>query len=218
MPDAGVPPPGGADDFEEAIRATVRERVSPARYQHILAVADLAGLLARHWGIGEGRARRAALLHDYARDMTEHELLRTAEAFGLTVSPFDRQHPGLLHGRIAAHIAQRDFRLDPVAGAAIAGHTTGRVGMGTFELLLFVADHAAEGRRGEGPPRWRELARTDLVAAAREIMDDLIKRSLKRGYAIAPQLAEARNDLLRRQGDAVVYSTEAPASVDLPQD
>lgn len=199
MPDAAGEQRLTQELDEEAIKQVVRERVSPARYEHVLAVADLAGSLAHRWGIDAARARRAALLHDYAREMSERELLEAAASLGVQVTPFERDHPGMLHGPVAARIARRDFGLDPEASAAIAGHTIGRAGMGTFELLLFVADHAAEGRGGDGPPRWREMARSDLVGAAREIMDDIIRRSLKREYAISPALVEARNDLLRRR-------------------
>jgi len=199
--------PSAATD-DGAIQAAVRERVSEERFAHILAVASLAGSLAHDWGIAEDRARRAALLHDYARDMTAPELLHAAGTHGLPVTPFERDHPGLLHGPVAAYVAGRDFGLDPEACAAIASHTVGRAGMETFELLLFVADHAAEGRRGHGPPRWREMARSDLVAVAREITDEIIKRSLKRGYSLSPVLVETRNDLLHRQGAAMVESSE----------
>ncbi len=196
------------------IQALLRERVSAERYAHILAVASLAATLSRDWGIDEDRARRAALLHDFAREMTELDLLQAAIDGGLPVTTFERDHPGLLHGPVAAYVAAREFGLDPEACAAIAVHTVGRAGMQTFDLLLFVADHAAEGRRGDGPPRWREMARSNLVDTAREIMDDVIKRSVKRGYAIAPVLVEARNDLLHRQREAMVQSSVPTTSHD----
>jgi len=183
---------------EEDIARTVERAVSARRFRHIRAVADLAGALASAHGRDAEQARRAALLHDYARERSLTQLLRDAEELRLPISDYERRNPGYLHGPLAAALAAREFDLDPESCAAIAGHTTGREGMGELELILFVADHAAEGRKGPNADRWRHEARADLELVAREMMDAQLVDSVREGWSIHPHLVEARNDLLDR--------------------
>jgi hypothetical protein len=62
--------------LEEA-DAFARSRLSKARYEHTLRVADTAENLALAHGLDADRARLAALLHDAAREMGSNQPANT---------------------------------------------------------------------------------------------------------------------------------------------
>lgn len=89
--------------------------------------------LARLYGVDEEKVCTAALLHDYAKQLPSDRLLAKAQAYGLEIGDFERAHPDLLHGPVAAKMAEEEFAIhDPDILEAITYHTTGKVGMGTL--------------------------------------------------------------------------------------
>ena len=73
-----------ADDF-------ARSRLSDARYEHTLRVADTAEDLALTHDHDGDRARLAALLHDAAREIGPNEFLKLADDWNLQVDESERQ-------------------------------------------------------------------------------------------------------------------------------
>ena len=177
--------------------------VSPRRCWHCRQVADLAVSLARRWGLDADAARRAGLLHDLYRvpaDQRDH-LVMLAAAEGIELPEWAGDDTGHLHGPLAAVAARREFGLPEVWCRAIAGHTTGAPGMSREEMVLYVADHACEGRRDPKVPHWRALAHQDLEAATEEMFTDLLQSLLSQGKLLWLPSVQARNELvLRRKG------------------
>jgi predicted HD superfamily hydrolase involved in NAD metabolism len=172
--------------------------VSPHRFWHCKQVANLAVSLASRWGLDVDGARRAGLLHDIYRENRE-EWGRMAAAEGIRLPAWagdDRTH---LHGPLGALVARRDFGLPEHWCRGIAGHTTGMPGMTREEMVLHVADHACEGRRGPEVPHWRVLAHQDLEAATLEMLTHLLQSLLKQGALLWTPTVLARNELLARR-------------------
>jgi predicted HD superfamily hydrolase involved in NAD metabolism len=191
---------GAPEDYDPAgvdpdIAPRLMELVSPRRFLHCKHVANLAASLARRWGLDENDARRAGLLHDIWRDRRD-EWRAAAEREGIPLPDWTGGDAGHLHGPLGALQARREFGLPEAWCRGIASHTTGGPGTSREELILFIADHAAEGRRKPQIPHWRDLAHQDLEAAAIEMYDELLGSLLQQGAPLWPPTVKARNTLV----------------------
>ncbi|CAN5700563.1 bis(5'-nucleosyl)-tetraphosphatase (symmetrical) YqeK [soil metagenome] len=184
--------------------AFARSRLSKARYEHTLRVADTAEDLALAHGLDADRARLAALLHDAAREMGPEEFLKLADRWNLQVGDPERQSPKLLHGPVAAGLARRELGIDDgeVLDAVMA-HTTGSPGMGPLALVLYVADKIEPARDYPSVVRLRRLAREDLDGAALEALRRATAHNEARGKATHPA---SRKTLDRLEADRAAQS------------
>lgn len=169
--------------------------VSPRRFRHCKHVASLAGSLARRWELDADAARRAGLLHDICRENRD-EWPSLAAREGISLPEWAGGDWVLLHGPLAAAVARREYVLPDAWVDAISGHTHGRGGMSREEMVLYVADHAAEGRTQPEVPGWRALAFEDLEAATCEMLTHLLRSLLDQGRPLWPPSVAARNTLL----------------------
>lgn len=133
------------------LEATLR----PGRFLHTLGVAYTAGNLALcHIGESEGkRARRAGLLHDCAKYLTDAEMITLCDQQGIHLSDIERENPALIHGKLGAYLARHRFGVeDEEICSAIFCHTTGKPGMTPLEKILYVADYIEPRRKIDGKP------------------------------------------------------------------
>jgi len=175
------------DTILEVADAFARSRLSDARYEHTLRVADTAEDLALTHDLDADRARLAALVHDSAREIGRDESLELAETWHLQVGDPERQSPKLLHGPVAAEMARRELGIDDEEVLeAIRAHTTGRPGMGPLALVLYVADKIEPARDYPSVGRLRRLAKEDLHTAALEALRRAVAHNEARGKATHP--------------------------------
>ena len=183
----------------EAVKAWLKERLSPHRYQHSLGVAETARALAGRYGADPDRAELAGLLHDVAREWKVDQLLEGANALGLPLTYMEEMAPmPCLHGPVGADAAQRAFGLDDAELLeAIANHTMGRERMSVLERVVFLAD-TIEPNRPELPyiVELRELAQQSLDLACRRAYDHTFEYLLRTGQPIHPVATAGRNWLL----------------------
>ncbi len=180
------------DRLLKAATGYARERLTDKRYDHTVRVAETAERLAGLHGLDPARARLAGLLHDLARETDGEELLRIATENGVPIGDPEREKPMLLHGPVAAEVAQMDLGVeDDAVLEAIRVHTTGAPGMGPLALAVFVADKIEPGREGEWVEGLRGLAERDLGVAARASLESSISYTEERGRAVHPRSREA---------------------------
>lgn len=184
-------------DIDEDIEPVLRDRISPKRIRHSVAVASLAEALATRHGLDPEGARRAGLLHDLWRE-EGFACLPEADRRGIALPHWADGNPVMLHGPLAAVEAGERFGLDQAWCDAIAVHTTGRHGMTPEDLVIYLADHACAGRKGPHVAALRELAYRDLELAACQMVDDLVSSLVGAGALLWLPAAEARNDLMVR--------------------
>lgn len=184
-------------DFQTLERA-LSSRVRGARLEHVYRVTDLATHLAGIHGLDPAPARAAGLMHDYARDMSDPELLALAEGWGLISDPSERDHPrALLHAPVAAALLEQEGLItDPAVLDAIRYHTTGAPQMSRLARLLWVADMVEPGRDFPGVPGLRELAHQDLDLALLAGLDHTLGYLITAGRRVHPLTMAARNWLL----------------------
>ena len=185
-------------DVRTELEAAVAELPAGLR-DHVLRVVTEARSLALRYDVDEERATLAALGHDLARGHTSADLLRQAEAAGLTPSDIERAQPILLHGPLSARLmAERFSIVDDDVLAAACYHTTARAGMSALERVIYVADkiEPEKARREPALGDARRLADSDLDAALRELLDYQVSRAVERGWPLHPDTVAARNELV----------------------
>ncbi len=179
--------------------SVLKKMLRPKRFDHSVSVARTAFSLAEKYGYDTSRAELAGLLHDYARDMSENDLLTVAENKGLISHPVERQVPVLLHGPVGAVLVKEDLGIiDNEILQAIACHTTGAPGMSLLAEIIYLADMIEPLRDYPGVDDLRSLAGSNLQAAVMAGLEASISYCIEAGKLIHPKSIEARNDILMK--------------------
>jgi predicted HD superfamily hydrolase involved in NAD metabolism len=110
-------------------------------------VAELCAELCGRFGYERGAGYFAGLGHDMAREMPVAGLAAEAEKAHLALSDYEKTHPVLLHGPVAAFFLRKMFGvLDEEILEAVRCHSLGAPDMGLLSKILFVADYCEPGR------------------------------------------------------------------------
>lgn len=142
--------------------ALLEERLPKHTVAHVLSVSDYVASLSHVLEIPCESAVTAGLLHDLKKGTPKGVLLREAAAYGLDISPTQRENPKLLHGPVAAEECRKKLGLnDEAAYEAIFWHTTGRPGLGLTGLALYFADYAEPLRARPEAARAREICESE---------------------------------------------------------
>lgn len=176
----------------------LQQRLTPGRYRHVCAVRSCAARLAEKYGESVEEAELAGLLHDYARELPESELLAIGEARGLIVSEVDRWLPLLLHAPVGAVLIEEELGItNPRILEAVAWHTLGHPDMGRLAGIIYIADMIADGRDYPGLERLRRVAEEDLDRALLLGFSLSMSYCLEKKSLIHPQTVAAWNHFLR---------------------
>ena len=164
------------DDVRKLTKA-MEETLSGKRFQHTLGVAYTAAAMAMKYGVDMKKALVAGLLHDCAKCMSDEKLLKLSEKENIEVTDVERRNPYLLHAKVGAMLANKEYDIDDEEILnAITYHTTGRPGMTDLEKIVFVADYMEPGRdKAPNLEKVRKLAFEDLDEAVRKILKDTLK-------------------------------------------
>lgn len=141
------------DDFLEHNHYThkLERHLSKKRYEHTLRVARVAHNLAHLHGYNSKKAVVAALLHDCAKNYTEHHLIHECEKHNLKLSHAEKDNPELLHAKVGAIIAKEHYHIDDSDILnAIRYHTTGRPNMSVLEKIVYISDYIEPKRKHKG--------------------------------------------------------------------
>ncbi len=172
----------------------LKSRVSLARFEHSLRVVEKAVSMTEGLSLDQEKLRLAALLHDYAKDMTEQELLALAGQYGIIICEAEKRQPDLLHGPVGAFLCRRDLKIeDEAILRAIYYHTTGSAGMSLLDKVVFLADLLEPGRTYEGVDELRRICEDDLDEGLLAAFDGTLQYVLRRKLLIHPLTVQARN-------------------------
>ncbi len=150
----------------DQIRELIKNRVPEKRFEHIRNVERTAVELARQYGVDVQKAALAALLHDAMRGLDHQSLLDLARKYGIAVDAYTRQHPGLLHGPLAACWAQSALGIhDEEVLSAVRAHTVGDDAMMPLTCILYLADAIEPSRDFPGVEQLRVAAKNNLYRA-----------------------------------------------------
>ncbi|MBR3468959.1 MAG: bis(5'-nucleosyl)-tetraphosphatase (symmetrical) YqeK [Lachnospiraceae bacterium] len=155
----------------------MEETLSGKRFQHTLGVAYTATAMAMKYDVDVKKALIAGLLHDCAKCMSDEKLLKLSEKENIEVTDVERRNPYLLHAKVGAMLASKEYGIDDEEILdAITYHTTGRPGMTDLDKIVFVADYIEPGRdKAPNLAKVRKLAFEDLDETVRKILKDTLK-------------------------------------------
>lgn len=161
------------------------------RRAHVDGTADTAFALAERWGADPEAARRAGILHDITKALTEQEQLHFCYEYGMMPTEFQYENPKLLHALTGAAVAERIFGESEPVVSAIRWHTTGRPEMTLLEKILYIADYMEPNRDFPGVETLRKLVWKDLDAAIFSGLDQAVAYLNAKGRIIDPDSLEA---------------------------
>lgn len=166
-------------DSNEII-ALLRQRLKESRLQHTLGVRDMAVKLAQRYGCDEEKAEKAALLHDFCKNLSTEESDLLVKKYDI-----DSRYLGntaLAHSKTAARVLEHEYGLDDrEILMAIDSHTVGRPNMTLLEKIIYVSDAIEPNRSFPGVEEFRRLAFEDLDKACIKILDQSIRYVLSKG-------------------------------------
>ena len=169
-------------DFEEKLKGMLKED----RFLHSLRVRDMAEKMAGIFGADKEKASIAGLLHDNAKNMDN--ILERCRDLEVRLDGYELKNPALIHAKLGEKTAMCEFGItDGEILSAIRNHTVGKVGMGLFDKIIFVADLAEPGRNFPDIETLRRLAFSDIDAAVLECVRGTIRVNKMREAVIHPE-------------------------------
>lgn len=158
------------------IRKKMEKELDAHRYEHTLGVAYTAARLAMVHGEDVQKAEIAGLLHDCAKCMSDEKRISVCEKNNIPISEAERANPGLLHAKVGAYLAEKEYDIqDEEVLLAIQSHTTGRPGMSALEKIIYIADFIEPGRKQDpNLPRIRKAAFEEIDKALLMILKDTL--------------------------------------------
>lgn len=172
------------------LRQQVDPWMKPSRIPHIRGVEQESVRLARRWGVDEGDAAEAGILHDITKRMKPDEQLHLCRKYGIILDKFERSEPKILHARTGAYFARDLFGVPDAVFDAIEWHTTGRAGMAPLEMIVYLADICEPQRDFPGVDRIREAVDIDLHFAMVVALERTIAYIREQGGAVHPRSEE----------------------------
>lgn len=151
----------------------VKQTLSEDRFFHSECVANRCVELATTYSVDVDSARLVGIVHDIAKEMPNDEKIQYCKDNHLEIDEIERGNPGLLHGKIGAHIAKTQFGFSEDLCSAIKYHTTGKANMSMLDKVLYVADMTSEDRQFPDKNYIIELGNKDI--------DECVKYILKVG-------------------------------------
>jgi len=171
---------------------------------HTQNVVETAMKMGEKLGINEEMMEKlwlAALLHDFAKDLSGQELLKIAGAHNLIIYKAEEVQPDLLHGPVGAFLCRRDLQIaDEEILRAIHFHTTGHERMTLLEKLVFLADLIEPSRNYAGVDELRKICEDDLDKGLLLAFDSTLQYVLRKKMLIHPLTVQARNAHLLSMG------------------
>ena len=172
------------------LREQVNPWMKPSRIRHIRGVEETSVRLARRWGVDEGDAAEAGILHDITKRMKTDEQLRLCEKYGIILDAFEQSEPKILHARTGAYFARELFGVTDEVFDAIEWHTTGRVGMSDLEMIVYLADICEPGRDFPGVERIRQAVELNLHYAMTVALEISLAHIQEQGGMVHPRSEE----------------------------
>lgn len=184
---------------EEEIKRQLKQSLKPKRYEHVIGVRDTAVELAKLYNEDLEKAKIAALIHDYCKNMSDEQIVSIAEEYKLAIDQIYKESPQLMHGAIAAAIAKDTMGItDCDILNAVIYHTTGRENMSVLEKIIYIADYIEPSRSFPGVDDLRKSAVHDLDVALLKAFDNTIKLVVDRGQLLHLDTIKGRNYILSK--------------------
>ena len=175
------------DTMLDALRSSVKGRLSDFRWSHTAGVERMAERLAQIFAPERANElRAAALLHDITKEKKTDEQIEICTRYGYELRDDEIGSPAILHAITAALVIPHEYpelATDEMI-SAVRWHTTGRAGMTLAEKIIYLADYIEDTRKYDECIALRNMffdAKPEKMTAeaAEEHLDRVILRSLE---------------------------------------
>ena len=181
----------------EGYKEILKNRLSVKRYTHSVGVANTAARLAGMFNGDIERAYLAGLMHDYARELPEEELLELTAKYNLSTDGVELMQTSLLHGPVGAWLLEQEGLItDKRVLDAIRWHTTGHPDMDQLGRIIYISDYIEPGRNFPGVDVLRQITNKNLNLGVLAGLDHTLSFLMQRNNFIHPLSIATRNRLL----------------------
>ena len=187
-------------NFEE-IREIVKNRISEKRFYHSECVTKRCEELAKKYNVDLEKARLVGIVHDMAKEMPEEEKIKYAIQNNLGIDEVEKDHPNLLHGKIAGDMSKKEFNFTDDMVSAISYHTTGKANMSLLDKILYVSDATGDDRTWDDVEDVKELANNNIDDAVMYLLNMEIRDRVEKNKLIHINSVLARNYMLLNKKD-----------------
>lgn len=186
----------------DEIKNWLKDNLNEERYIHTLGVSEAAEELAEMFNLNKEKAMLAGLLHDAAKCFSNEKLLEIIHTHITDIKDCELVNYKTLHAPVSAYLAKNQFNIqDSEILDAIRWHTLGRVGMSSFEKIIFLADKIeARTRNAEFRNKCLDLLKEEkgLDKALFECFVATIKSLADRRLAVCHITIDVYNELLTK--------------------
>lgn len=184
---------------DEQIIEILKDRLDEYRFNHSLAVADEAVVLARRYGCDEQKAKTAGLLHDIMKNETKENMLDYIKKNNIQLTDVELNSQKLWHSILGSVYIKNDLNFtDKDIINAVRYHTTARAGMSCLEKVIYLADYTSADRNYEGVEQMRAAVKKDMESAMLVALEFSIGELLQKGACIHPDTINAYNEIKLR--------------------
>ena len=180
----------------EEIYNKVKEKLSEKRFYHSECVVERCIEYAKIYGIDVEKAKITGILHDVAKEIPKEEQIDIAKKYNIELDEIEKMQGSLLHAKVGAEIAKRDFDCTEDIYNAIKCHTTGKENMTILEKILFMADATGQDRTWGDTEYLYNLAKTDIDKAIIIVMKECIIDVINQDKLVHPDSIYALNFML----------------------
>lgn len=175
----------------EEIRQYAESVLKKSRYDHSIRVAEMCARLCRHYKMDEQKGYLIGVAHDICKYLPDDQMIETAKKDKNPILEVEAAKPMLLHGRAASVYLKEKFGIkDKEIIEAVAVHVYGKIGMGDYAKVLFIADKAEPGRPHVSEEYYARLFAMSLDAMLETVLVENYNYVNKKGYEIFPGTQE----------------------------
>lgn len=175
----------------------LRTKLDDYRFQHSLAVADRAVILAEKYGAHKEKAYLAGLLHDITKNLSDEEQLHFFDSSAIMLSTVEKESPKVWHAISGGEFIKNELKIkDSDIINAVRYHTTGRANMSLLEKVIYIADFTSLDRKYPDVDILRQIADKDLDEALIYALRYTIVSLGNKTKHIHPDTLSAYNQLL----------------------
>ena len=164
----------------EEIEKIVQSRLSEKRFYHSKCVMERCGEIALKFGIDVNTAKKVGIAHDVAKELTPDEKLEYCTKNNIEIDDIEKKNTTLLHAKIGADIAKKEFGFNNSMCLAIKAHTTGFPEMDMLAKILFIADRTSKDRELDDIDYINELLEKNIDETILYILDKKIELQIQK--------------------------------------
>ena len=163
----------------EEIKGIVERRLSEKRFYHSKCVMERCEIAIK-FGFDVDVAKKVGIAHDIAKELTPEEKLDYCIKNNIDVDEMEEKNTTLLHAKIGADIAKKEFEFTDSMCLAIRAHTTGLPNMDKLAKILFIADRTSKERELPDIDYINELLNDDIDKTILYILDKKIELQIQK--------------------------------------